>query len=375
MASGSDVRYAQLQYEENRKLGEGIRKQQDSLDQKRGRMGLGRSLFSIGGTLLGAAFGPVGMAVGAGLGSALGSHLGAKSVKIDEVDKGKLYKGTVDEVRRQGRGALKQMNDMALRGILTDAASAYAFAGTDIGKATQAGATGKVAGLGADAGLLQKAWASGSGAVAGGAGHIKGSILNAMRPEATTPVIPELTELQGGFGGDYLQEGLGRLPTGLDPEQIKMTEQAMASGLAPWQAAETAPWRSALESIGATGNDVTKQATLPINAAGEVVSDIDPFNFYKPEYASTASDATGFPTQLANIAQDNATRTTVPLADAMQQNLQYQGPQFGNNPLGTYDPLMQADSLNSWNYPGYKDELARFRASRDQYGRAIVGGG
>ena len=28
MASASDVRYAQLQYEENRALGEGIRKQQ-----------------------------------------------------------------------------------------------------------------------------------------------------------------------------------------------------------------------------------------------------------------------------------------------------------------------------------------------------------
>ena len=41
MASVSDVRYAQLQYEENRTLGEGIRKQQDSLDQKRGRMGKG----------------------------------------------------------------------------------------------------------------------------------------------------------------------------------------------------------------------------------------------------------------------------------------------------------------------------------------------
>ena len=186
MASASDVRYAQLQYEENRRTGEGIRKYQDGLDQKRGRMGLGRSLLSFVGGAIGAAGGPVGMAVGAGLGSALGSFLGAKSVKIDEVDKGKLYKGTVDEVRRQGRGALEQMNNMAVRGIASDAFSAFAFAGTDMGKAMQSGAQGQVAALGSlapDATLLQKAMhggkqaiSSATGAFSGGVGHIKSSL-------------------------------------------------------------------------------------------------------------------------------------------------------------------------------------------------------
>jgi len=47
MASASDVRYAQLQYEDNRRTGESIRKQQEGLDQKRGRMGLGRTLLSL----------------------------------------------------------------------------------------------------------------------------------------------------------------------------------------------------------------------------------------------------------------------------------------------------------------------------------------
>ena len=186
MASVSDVRYAQLQYEETRTLGEGIRKQQDSLDQKRGRMGFGRTLLSMAGAAIGAAGGPVGMAVGAGIGSAIGSHLGAKSVKIDEVDKGKLYKETVDEARRQGRGALRQMNDMAIKGVVSDAASAFAFAGTDMGKAMQSGASSNVAALGSlapDANLLQKAMhggkqaiASGTGAVSGGAGHIRAGL-------------------------------------------------------------------------------------------------------------------------------------------------------------------------------------------------------
>jgi hypothetical protein len=311
MASAGDIRYAQLQYEENRRTGEDIRKYQDGLDQKRGRMGLGRSILSFGGTLLGAALGPAGMAIGAGLGSALGSALGAKSVKIDEIDKGKLYKGTVDEARRQGRDALEQMNQMALRGVASDAFSALAFAGTDLGKAVQSGAKGKVAGLGADANLLQKALAGAGGGVSGGVGHLRAGLAK-LRPDPTTPTIPELTELEGGFGGDYLQEGLGRLPTGLDPEQIKMTEKAMESGLAPWQAAETAPWGSPLASqkselldwIGATGNDVTKHMTLPINPSGKVVSNIDPFNIYKPEYFSTAADNTKGATFVMNPMLD-----------------------------------------------------------------------
>jgi len=339
MASVSDVRYAQLQYEENRAFGEGLRKQQEGLDQKRGRMGLGRTLLSFAGGAIGTAGGPVGMAIGAGLGSALGSFLGGASTgKIDEIEKGKLYKATADEARRQGRDAQVYMKKMAVRGALSDAASAFFFAGTDIGKAAQVGSAEKLSGLGADANLLQKAWASGSGAVGGGAGHIKGGILNAMRPEATTPVMPELTELQGDTMGDYLQ---GRVPTGLDPEQIKMTEQAMASGLHPSVAAETAPWSSPSQAIAdVAGNDISTKLTIPM-AEGKPSSSLNLFNQdirYSGDLASAASDATSLPTQLANIAQDNATRTTVPLADAMKQ---YQGPSISGAPgAGMYDPSM-----------------------------------
>jgi len=377
MASASDVRYAQLQYEENRKLGEGIRKQQEGLDQRRGRMGLGRTLLSFVGGAIGTAGGPVGMAIGAGLGSALGSFLGGASTgKIDEVDKGKLYKATADEARRQGRDAQVQMNEMAARGALSDAASAFFFAGTDIGKAAQAGSAEKLAGLGADSNLLQKAWASGSGAVGGGAGHIKTSIIDAMRPEATPPpVIPELTELEGGFGGDYLQEGLpGRVSTKfgspgtplLSPEQIQATEQAMASGLHPSVAAETARWSSASDIA---GSDISTKLTIPMTE-GRPSSSLDLFNqdIRGMNLASTASDATA----QINTAGITMPQELSPLSDAMQ----YQGPSILGTPgTGMYDPSIQDVALNSWDQSGYLDALAEFRASRDQYGRVIAGGG
>ena len=376
MASASDVRYAQLQYEDNRRTGESIRKQQEGLDQKRGRMGLGRTLLSFVGGAIGTAGGPIGMAIGAGVGSWLGSTLGGASTgKIDEIEKGKLYKATADEARRQGMEAQVYMKKMAARGALSDAASAFFFAGTDIGKAAQAGATGKVTALGADASLLQKAWASGSGAVAGGAGHIKGSIVNAMRPEATTPVIPELTELEGGFGGDYLQEGLpGRVSTKfgspgtplLSPEQIQATEQAMASGLHPSVAAETARWSSASDIA---GSDISTKLTIPMTE-GRPSSSLDLFNqdIRGMNLASTASDATA----QINTAGITMPQELSPLSDAMQ----YQGPSILGTPgTGMYDPSIQDVALNSWDQSGYLDALAEFRASRDQYGRVIAGGG
>jgi len=219
MASVSDVRYAQLQYEENRAFGEGLRKQQEGLDQKRGRMGLGRTLLSFAGGAIGTAGGPVGMAIGAGLGSALGSFLGGASTgKIDEIEKGKLYKATADEARRQGRDAQVYMKKMAVRGALSDAASAFFFAGTDIGKAAQVGSAEKLSGLGADANLLQKAWASGSGAVGGGAGHIKASIAE-MQNEA----------FEGTFAGDL--EGTLADTATVDPMMATPTDP---TGIRAW---------------------------------------------------------------------------------------------------------------------------------------------
>ena len=358
MASVSDVRYTQLQYEENRRTGEGIRKYQDGLDQKRGRMGLGRSLLSFVGGAIGAAGGPVGMAVGAGLGSALGSFLGAKSVKIDEVDKGKLYKGTVDEVRRQGRGALEQMNNMAVRGIASDAFSAFVFAGTDIGKAAQTGATGKVAGLGADANLLQKAWASGSGAVGGGAGHIKASIAE-MQNEA----------FKGTFAGDL--EGTLADTATVDPMMAKPT----ASRLTPESFTtegmlkqvpkniELPPALSgdlgAFEGSAYTGQAAWQPGDDP--GIGRRLGDVVGNDVSTKGTWQVGQDPGG---RLGGIAQSNVAGKTMPqqlspLSDAMQ----HQGPSISGAPgAGVYDPSIQDVALSSWDQPGYQEAMAKYQA-------------
>jgi hypothetical protein len=73
-----------------------------------------------------------------------------------------------------------------------------------------------------------------------------------------------------------------------------------------------------------------------------------------------------------SIAQSNVAGKTLPqqlspLTDAMQS-------QDWMNPGNIYGTPPQ-DWNSSWNYPGFQNALAEFRASRDQYGRAIVGGG
>jgi len=94
MASRADVIFAQLQQDEANRLQEEQRKQQASLQNRRNRMGIGRMFGAAGAGLLALATGGGSLLVGAaaGLGSRLGSEVGQQSTKIDEVEKGKLYR-------------------------------------------------------------------------------------------------------------------------------------------------------------------------------------------------------------------------------------------------------------------------------------------
>ena len=94
MASRADVIFAQLQQDEANRLQEEQRKQQASLQNRRNRMGAGRMFGAVGAGLLALATGGGSLLVGAaaGLGSRLGSEVGQQSTKIDEVEKGKLYR-------------------------------------------------------------------------------------------------------------------------------------------------------------------------------------------------------------------------------------------------------------------------------------------
>lgn len=139
MASRADVIFAQLQQDEANRLQEEQRKQQASLQNRRNRMGAGRMFGAVGAGLLALATGGGSLLVGAaaGLGSRLGSEVGQQSTKIDEVEKGKLYRRRAQMARNEGIQAQRDLNKYANVSALSDAFSGYTLAGTTGGKTLQ----------------------------------------------------------------------------------------------------------------------------------------------------------------------------------------------------------------------------------------------
>jgi|21_taG_2_1085346.scaffolds.fasta_scaffold01036_5 hypothetical protein len=139
MASRSDVIFAQLQQDEMNKFQEGQRRQNSSLQNRSNKMGVGRFFGAVGGGLLALATGGGSLLVGAaaGLGSRLGSEVAQQSTKIDEVEKGKLYRRKTQMARDMGIQAQRDLNRRANVNALSDAFSGYTLAGTTGGKTLQ----------------------------------------------------------------------------------------------------------------------------------------------------------------------------------------------------------------------------------------------
>jgi len=136
MAGAADVRFAQMMASQYKRLGDGVRRQQNSLQNRRNRMGLGRIVGAVGGGLLGLATGGGALiaAAGAGLGSRLGSEWGQRSTKVDEVQQGSLFREKAAQARSEGVEAQRQLNRGANVSALSDAFSAYTLAGTGAGQ-------------------------------------------------------------------------------------------------------------------------------------------------------------------------------------------------------------------------------------------------
>ena len=132
MASAADVRFAQMMSGQYKQLGDSVRRQQSSLQNRRNKMGFGRILGAVGGGLLGLATGGGALiaAAGAGLGSRLGSEWGQRSTKVDEVQQGSLFREKAAQARSEGIEAQRQLNRGANVSALSDAFSAYTLAGT-----------------------------------------------------------------------------------------------------------------------------------------------------------------------------------------------------------------------------------------------------
>lgn len=136
MASAADVRFAQMMSGQYKQLGDSVRRQQSSLQNRRNKMGFGRILGAVGGGLLGLATGGGALiaAAGAGLGSRLGSEWGQRSTKVDEVQQGSLFREKAAQARSEGIEAQRQLNRGANVSALSDAFSAYTLAGTAAGQ-------------------------------------------------------------------------------------------------------------------------------------------------------------------------------------------------------------------------------------------------
>ena len=119
-----------------KQLGDSVRRQQSSLQNRRNKMGFGRILGAVGGGLLGLATGGGALiaAAGAGLGSRLGSEWGQRSTKVDEVQQGSLFREKAAQARSEGIEAQRQLNRGANVSALSDAFSAYTLAGTAAGQ-------------------------------------------------------------------------------------------------------------------------------------------------------------------------------------------------------------------------------------------------
>jgi hypothetical protein len=317
MASVADVKYGQMKYEENRTLGEGIRKQQEGLDQKRNRMGWGRSAGSMAGTLLGAAFGPIGIAAGAGFGSWLGSTLGGATVdNVDEVEKGKLFKHSADEARKQGIAAQDQMKSMAVTSALTDAASAFMFAGTDLGQAVQSGAQTGASSVGPGSNLLQRAFAGAKGGVGGGYGHIKAG-LQAIKP--TTGV--DITTKETIGLDEVLQDRVLSPDTTVLDAQYSAIQQEIADK-AVNEAASKNVIPGALEKISKNYpglDEITGAAKTAVDPSTFTYTPLDPYSWHSGAsqgYRNPVLDAvnnTAGPTQ--SFSDFRASGVTPPLED------------------------------------------------------------
>jgi len=184
MASTADVTFALLRRSEQRKLEESARQAQRDTQKRSSKMGFGRLLGTIGGSLLGLALAPVtggaslfATAALAGVGSRLGSEYGQQTTNIRETDvnKQKLYRDTAADLREDQFEAQRDLNRMANVRGLTDAFSVFSMGATAGGQAVMQGA---------QAGGLSGAWQ-------GGKAYAQSKIASLVGKETVLPTPTE----------------------------------------------------------------------------------------------------------------------------------------------------------------------------------------
>ena len=216
MGSLADVNYALLKRNQQRQLIESNRVATQQTQKRSSKMGLGRLIGTIGGTLLGIALAPVTGGTSllwtaglAGIGSRIGSEWGQQTTNITETDpnKQKLYRDTAADLRSEQFEAQRDLNRMANVRALTDAFSVYTMGSTAGGQAVMKGA--QTAGI-------QGAWQ-------GGKEYAKSKITsllgtkNELLQGTGLPAPTEIAKIEGGLPW---QDELMKTPAALTPAGV-----------------------------------------------------------------------------------------------------------------------------------------------------------
>ena len=199
MASTADVTFALLRRSEQRKLEESARQAQQDTQKRSNKMGLGRFIGTVTGTLLGIALAPVTGGASllwtaglAGIGSRVGSEWGQQVTNIRETDvnKQKLFRDTAADLRDDQFEAQRDLNRMANVRGLTDAFSVFSMGATAGGQAVMKGA---------QAAGIQGAWQ-------GGKAYAQSKIASLVGKETVLPTPAEL--LKPDVSGMKINEAL-----------------------------------------------------------------------------------------------------------------------------------------------------------------------
>ena len=217
MASLADVNFALLRRDERRKLEESARTAQQDTQKRSSKMGLGRLLGTVTGSLLGLALAPVTGGASlfvtaglAGVGSRVGSEWGQQVTNIRETDvnKQKLFRDTAADLRDEQFEAQRDLNRIAnVRGF-TDAFSVFSLGATAGGQAVMQGA---------QAAGIQGAWQGGKEYAKSKIASLVGGTKNELLQGTGLPAPTEIAKIEGALPW---QDELMKTPAALTPAGV-----------------------------------------------------------------------------------------------------------------------------------------------------------
>jgi len=268
MATPAQVLYAKDKRNSYNSLATEQLNQQENIEKRNRRMGLGRLAGSLLGGALALSTGGASLlgskllfqAAAVGAGSFLGQRLaGGTTRKLDPLEKGKFFREQTEAASDEYTGAISDLKRYAGQRALSDMASTIFLGGLD-----------KIPGL-SEAGQKIRGFATG-GAEGGVRSTIRGGV--DIAKDIFTPGTG--TFVQANRGANPLVQSMNQVPftgtaeqnralaqtLGLDPN-ASIVDQMKAKGLDSSFQSRASLFQ---QNLGTTGADITSKATVGVNA-------------------------------------------------------------------------------------------------------------